>query len=191
MLGVYWLNGNQSKDRRGWNDGGGTKDGEERSWRRDTAPEKWVNKEKQRKVCGGAWIRKWKKKEANKSACESWRYRRNHRLSVQPLKPINSDSNGFQTQTNSSFGVSWPDPPLTPGIEFGLPHYTVAMGTLTLPLTKCEHCKTELWIKRICGHTHAFLSAALHQTWLYGCPFFTHKPRFLSYSKQGFLYDSV
>lgn len=67
-------------------------------------------------------------------------------LSIQQLKRISSDLNRFQTQTTSP-SASPPDPPLAPGIELGLPHYTVAMGTLTPPLTKWEPRKAELLIR--------------------------------------------
>jgi len=46
-----------------------------------------------------------------------------------------------------SLCVSPPDPPFAPGIELGLAHYTVAMGTLTPPLTKWEPRKAELLIR--------------------------------------------
>lgn len=58
--------------------------------------------------------------------------RQNVFFSVTELKHISAALNGFQTQTNSP-PVS---PPFAHGIELGLPHYTVAMGTLTPPLTK-------------------------------------------------------
>lgn len=53
------------------------------------------------------------------------------------LKHISSDGSRLQAQTNSP-SASPADPPFAPGIELGLPHYTVAMGTLTPPLTKCR-----------------------------------------------------
>lgn len=67
-------------------------------------------------------------------------------LSMQQLKHISSDLNRFQTQTNSP-SASPLDPPFAPGIELGLTHYTVAMGTLTPPLTKWEPRKAELLIR--------------------------------------------
>lgn len=56
-------------------------------------------------------------------------------LSVRRLRHISSDRSWFQAQTNSP-SASPADPPFAPGIELGLPHYTVAMGTLTPLLTK-------------------------------------------------------
>lgn len=71
---------------------------------------------------------------------------------------IGSNRSQSQAQTNSP-SASPADPPFAPGIELGLPHYTVAMGTLTPPLTKWELYRAACVSVCVCVHVRAHVHA--------------------------------
>lgn len=147
----YWLNGNQREGESKREQQRGEEERKSRVVKWEDTETKWINrggrfegqhKERtsERRMRAMGDLCKEREEREIKSRSESWVVEETEPFSpqwksVQQPHHISSRWSRFQSHTNSP-SASPPDPPFASGIELGLSHYTVAMGTLTPPPRK-------------------------------------------------------